>query len=475
MALLALVALVSLAATVVRGAEAPSPNILFILADDQSFETVGARGLVDIDTPNLDRLSRTGTSFRRAYNMGSWSGAVCVASRTMLNTGRFLWRAHAVYDRSEGEREKGRFWSEHLRKAGYTTYMTGKWHLKASAEKAFDRTGHVRGGMPNQTEAGYDRPRPGEPDPWSPWDPEHGGFWAGGKHWSEVVADETIAFLADASGSDRPFFIYAAFNAPHDPRQSPKEYVEKYPLERVRVPASFLAGYPHKDAIGCGKTLRDERLGPFPRTEHAVKVHRGEYFAIISHMDAQIGRILDALEANASKRPTYIFFTADHGLAVGHHGLFGKQNQYDHSVRVPFIVVGPDVPAGKTIDTPIYLQDVMPTTLELAGIERPAHVEFKSLLPLVRGDGPRPYDAIYGAYLDLQRMVTAGDHKLILYPKASRYRLYDLASDPGELRDLAGDPASLPRVRALFAKLLELQVATGDELDLRATFPDLSE
>ena len=125
------------------------------------------------------------------------------------------------------------------------------------------------------------------------------------------------------------------------------------------------------------------------------------------------------------------------------------------------------------IDTPIYLQDLMPTTLELAGVEKPDHVQFKSLMPLIQGTAVEPYDAIYGAYLEVQRMVTLGDYKLILYPKASKARLYDLGRDPHEMNDLAGDPRYTPRLKKLFAKLLTLQQQTGDGLELKSTFPNL--
>ena len=142
------------------------PNILFIFADDQCYETIAQLGLTDIETPHIDRLMNEGTTFTRAYNMGSWSGAVCVASRHMLNTGRFIWRAEEASKKAEEERASGRFWSENMKSAGYKTYFTGKWHVRANAEKCFDVTSNVRGGMPNQTPAGYNRPLPGKPDPW---------------------------------------------------------------------------------------------------------------------------------------------------------------------------------------------------------------------------------------------------------------------------------------------------------------------
>ncbi len=436
-----------------------------------AFETINALGNHEVKTPNLDRLVEGGTTFTHAYNMGSWSGAVCICSRTMLNTGRFLWPIHPLQKKLEPERQAGRIWAEPLKRAGYRTYMTGKWHVSVDPTKVFDVTKDVRGGMPNQTPEGYNRPLEGQPDPWKPWDPKFGGYWKGGKHWSEVVGDHATEFLTAAAQSEQPFFMYIAFNAPHDPRQSPKQFVDMYPLDRISVPANFLPEYPFKDAMGCGKSLRDERLAPFPRTEYAVKVNRQEYYAIITHMDVQIGRILEAFEKSGKANNTYLFFTADHGLAVGQHGLIGKQNLYDHSVRVPFIVVGPGIAKGRKIEAPIYLQDVMPTTLELAGIPKPAHVQFHSLVPLLRGETERSaYDAIYGAYLNLQRAVTFEGYKLILYPKIQKALLYDLRHDPLEMTDLAGRPDSKPRLKTLFAKLLELQQQTGDKLDLKAAF-----
>lgn len=443
------------------------PNIVFIFADDQCFQTIGSLNNAEVQTPNLDDLARRGTTFTHAYNMGSWSGAVCVASRTMLNTGRFVWNANKVWNDSEKERQAGRWWSEHFKSAGYKTYMTGKWHCKANANNAFDVAKDIRPGMPNQTPAGYNRPLSMDDKSWSPSDPKFEGFWKGGTHWSEVVANHSADFLADAKTNDDPFFMYLAFNAPHDPRQSPQEYVDRYPLSDIALPENFLTSYPHKDAIGCSEKLRDEKLAPFPRTEYAVKVNRQEYYAIITHMDEMIGRILKSLEETGKADNTWIVFTADHGLACGQHGLMGKQNLYDHSVRVPFMIAGPGVDAGATNDQPIYLQDVMPTTLEIAGIEKPDHVDFNSVLPLLDGQSGQ-YESIYGAYLNLQRSIRTDTHKLIVYPEANVVRLYDIQADPKEMNDLADDAGSQPIIKKLFAELQNLQASMNDSLDLSA-------
>ena len=462
------------------------PNVLFLLADDQCFETIGSLGLTDIDTPNLDRLASRGTQFSRAYNMGSWSGAVCVASRHMLITGRHIWRARTASQtlrsskkstdeqKAAREQEFNNLWPQVMGRAGYQTFFTGKWHIQAPADKAFQVAQNIRGGMPNQTPQGYNRPLPDKPDPWSPYDVKFDGFWKGGKHWSEVVADDAVDYIGTAKKDERPFFMYIAFNAPHDPRQAPKEYVDRYPLSRIQVPQNYLSEYPYKDDIGCGANLRDEKLGPFPRTNHAVKIHRQEYYAIIEHMDAQIGRILDALDASGQAQNTYIFFTADHGLAVGHHGLFGKQNLYEHSTRVPFIAVGPGIKNRHKIDSPIYMQDVMATSLDIAEAKRPAQVEFQSLLPLLHGESAESsVKAVYGAYLGVQRSVTMGNWKLILYPKISKARLYNIKRDPLEMIDVANDPDRAKVIKRLYKRLLKLQQANGDSLDLKAAFPNL--
>ena len=218
--------------------------------------------------------------------------------------------------------------------------------------------------------------------------------------------------------------------------------------------------------MGAGKGLRDEKLAPFPRTEEAVKVHRGEYCALITHLDEQVGRVLAALEASGEAERTWVFFTADHGLAVGHHGLMGKQNLYEPSLRVPFLAAGPGVKPG-VVEAPIYLQDVMATALDVAGVEKPGHVEFQSLLPLIRGESTRATaEPVYGAYLQLQRAVISDGMKLVVYPKAGVVRLFDLKADPEEMKDLAEVPEMKGKRAALLAKLREVQAAMGDGLDL---------
>lgn len=452
-------------------ARAEPPNILFLLTDDQAFDAVNALGWSEVETPHMDKLVRRGVTFTHAYNQGSWTGAVCVASRTMLFTGQTLWHAHRDRDHL-GERyvARGRSWPQRMQAAGYRTGMTGKWHVSAAAEKVFDEVRHLRGGMPRDQSRMYDRPHPGQHDPFDPADPSLGGYWSGGKHWSEVVADDAIAMLKAPAGDTRPFFLYVAFNAPHDPRQAPREYVDRYPYDAMSIPSSFQPRYPYAEVIGSGPRLRDERLAPFPRTEYAVRVHRAEYAAIISHLDAQIGRILDALDEAGVTERTRIIFTSDHGLAVGRHGLLGKQNMYDHSVRVPLVIAGPGIPQGHRIHRRVYLQSVAPTTLDWAGASTDG-IEFESLAPLLDDaaggpDSSTPQGTVYGAYLDRQRMITLGDRKLIVYPTVPKLRLYDLADDPAEVVDLADRPEHRDAVAKLLRELKRQQGELDDPLEL---------
>jgi arylsulfatase A-like enzyme len=282
-----------------------------------------------------------------------------------------------------------------------------------------------------------------------------------------VVKENALQFLTQAQGSEHPFFMYLAFNAPHDPRQAPKEFLDLYPVDDIPLPESWLPEYPYKDSIGNSPLLRDEALAPYPRTPYAIRTHMKEYYAIISHLDQQIGEILDALKASGKMDNTYIFFTGDHGLSVGRHGLLGKQSLFDHSIRVPLVVAGPDLPTNTRVQTDVYLQDIMPTALELAGVEKPPHVFFNSFLAMAQGaQSSGHYQAIYGAYMDLQRMIRKDNYKLIVYPKIDKMLLFDLEHDPNEINDLSENPEHAERVRSMYHELLVLQQEYQDPYPL---------
>lgn len=475
------------------------PNFLFIFTDDQSFQAVHALGNEEIITPAIDALVESGTTFTNAYNMGGWHGAVCIASRAMIISGKTMWNAEDmttdVYANGGGIDES---WPKLFDHQNYDTYMTGKWHVNLDPKAVFDRVENIRGGMPpggmqsNCPEC-YNRPLSPADTSWQPYDSTKSGFFEGGKHWSEVVRDDAISFIDQASESENPFFMYVAFNAPHDPRQAPKKYLDMYDVDKIKVPENFMEEYPwfesiielgelanHKEILydfpkdklelGTGD-LRDELLAPFPRTHYAVKKHRQEYYAIVTHLDDQIKKIVDELKEKKLYENTYIIFTSDHGLSVGQHGMIGKQSLLEHSAKVPLVILGPGIQKNKKIETPVYLQDAMPTSLELANIEIPEHVEFKSLVGLMHGNETDHYSAIYGAYrTDRQRMIVKNNFKLLLYPLANQILLYDLKNDPLEMNNLAKQEDYRETIQEMYGELKQLQIQMNDPYDLDQIF-----
>ncbi|MBG29197.1 MAG: sulfatase [Opitutae bacterium] len=480
-------------------ASAKKPNILFIIADDQAPLSIGAVNNPEIKTPNLDRLAKQSVLFNNCFNQGSWSGAVCVASRTMLITGQSVFRApknKPYLDKwansrgaiaVEGSTEV-KLWPEVFRDAGYDTFLTGKWHNNYHAAlKGFSHAKAIAKGMyetfdpSGSKKPGYNRPTPTN-NHWTPWDPKFTGHWTPfvrdiaskngvhevseeytvKKHTSELFADHAIKFLSEANKTDKPFFMYVAFNAPHDPRQAPKEFVEMYPPSKIKIPENYLPEHPFDN--GAIK-IRDEALAPFPRSKEVVQVHRSEYYAIITHMDREIGRILKALKKSGQAENTYVVFTADHGLAVGQHGLMGKQNPYDHSIKMPFMISGPGIRKGATVDEKIYMQSVYPTTCELAGLKVPETVDYSSIVPLVYGKkGARGEDLIFNCYIETQRLVRTDLFKLVHYPKIGRNQLFDLKNDPRETKDLIDDPKHAAVRKDLLSALQKKRKELGDGL-----------
>lgn len=453
------------------------PNVLFLFVDDMTYDGLDILGNDEIISPNLDKLISNGVRFSNAYIMGGWNGAISIASRSQLITGRYIWNTYKAESKKyETEFANGEMWPQVMKQAGYKTFQTGKWHMKfITAHQLFDKSVKVRGGMPKDTKDAYNRPTNKEDNAWLPWDKSKGGYWSEGKHWSEILADETIAYMNENKNSKEPLFMFCAFNAPHDPRQAPKEYVNMYDVDKVSVPQNFLPEHPFGEAMKSGRTLRDERLAPFPRTHYSVQKHRQEYYALITHMDAQVGRILEALKKNGMDKNTLIVFAADNGLSVGHHGLIGKQSMYDHSVKVPLAFCGLGLPKGEVRNQLVYLQDLVPTVYDLVGIPKPDHLDFISQVSVLKNTkASSQRKAVYSAYLqEAQRMVTDGHYKLFFIPAAKKVYLFDLEKDPQETQDLFGLPQYKKIVKKLCAEYLKLSEESGDTFNIAATYPEL--
>lgn len=444
-------------------------NILIVFADDQRFDTIAALGNPEIRTPNLDRLVAAGTAFTHAHIPGGTSGAVCMPSRAMLHTGRGLFE---IEGEGQGIATGHVMLGEHFRTAGYETFGTGKWHNGTrSYARSFSSGAEIFfGGMNDHWNVPACDFDPTGEYPETPWIRD---WWATcdvemrprphftpGKHSTDLFVDAALDFLRDRSVSAKPWLAYVSLMAPHDPRTMPREYLEMYDPATIRLPENFAPEH----AIDTGALrVRDELLEAFPRSEEAIRRHIAEYYAMITHLDAGLGRLLDQLEESGERENTIVVFAGDNGLAVGQHGLMGKQSLYDHSVRVPLIFAGPGVAAGEQRDEFCILADIYPSLCDLCGLERPASVTRRSLFS--GRDADTAPDALYLAYCDSIRGVRTRTHKLIEYAAEGAERatqLFNLEDDPGETRNLAEDPAMAGELAELRTRLRAMRDAESD-------------
>lgn len=438
-------------------------NILVLYSDDQSYNTLGVMGNKIVHTPNLDKLASEGMLFTQAHVMGGHQGAVCIPSRIMMLTGRYINRLPG-----DGGTVPDSIISlpEVLRTHGYTTYHTGKWHSdKASHHRMFSHGGDIfLGGMHFDKDGGQAHPTV------YPFD-SSGNYPAYTKRNADtfsttLYANNAISFLNSEIAKKAPFYCYVAFTSPHDPRTPPEEYAKMYDPSKIPLPPNYLAMHPFDNG---DMNVRDEQLTASPRKEEEIKKEIALYYGMISEMDAQVGRILEALDKNGLRESTLIVFAGDNGLAVGQHGLLGKQNLYEHSIRVPMIVAGPGVPKSSRYNGFNYLSDISPTIYEYLKITPPGSVEAKSLLPVFKNRNLQIRKSIYNVYGHWSRSVKSSDgFKLIVYnvDGIDHLQLLNLKKDPWETTDLSNLPQYFPKINALKEELKKLMKEASDDLDI---------
>lgn len=433
-------------------AESARPNVLILFADDQRADTIAALGNPIIKTPNLDRLARSGLAFNRAYMQGAFGGATCVPSRAMLLSGRNLFHIDEKLNR-------GGTWPEAFARAGYTTFVSGKWHNgEASLARSFQNARSMfLGGMTNPLQAKLSHVVDGKV----------AAPQLSQKHACEAFADETIRFLK--VHHDGPFFAYVPFDAPHDPHVVPSDFPIHYDASAIHLPPSYLPQHPWDNGE---MTIRDEHLLPWPRTPERVREYLAEYYRYISYLDAQIGRVLDALAASPYAKNTIVVFSADSGVARGSHGLVGKQNLYEFdSVRVPLIITGPGIPANQRTEAMCYLFDLLPTLGKRCGVAGPEDgdgIDFGVTLADPTKSARR---TMIFAYRNVQRAVCDERWKLIRYPQVDRTQLFDLKNDPHEVVNLADKPEHAAKVAELLALLERVMKTSGDDGTLTVANP----
>ena len=415
---------------------AKKPNILFIVADDQSpFDFKAYDPSSPLDAPVIGKIAKEGMVFDAAYHMGSMSGAVCSPSRTMIMSGRTLWHL-PPRGKKHLKREQGITGGKGIlnntlpavfNRAGYDTMRTckkGNSYSLANAQFQVVHDATKRGGTA-----------------------ESGSAW----HGQQVINYLNAREKTDDSD---PFFIYFGFSHPHDVRDGTPELLEKYgavnhrdrkslPPANPKAPSLPLNWLPKHPFHHGHPGLRDEvSVGGVweRRDEVTIRNEIGRQLACSENIDQQVGRVLKKLKAMGELDNTYIIYTADHGMAIGRHGLQGKQNLYEHTWRVPLFVKGPGIKAGSRVTGNVYLLDTLSTLCDLAGIAIPATSQGRSFKPVLMGKADTVRDVLYGAYCGGtkpgMRSVRKGDWKLIKYDvmdgKVRQTQLFNLRENPHE-------------------------------------------
>jgi|GEM_PF-136698 len=440
-----------------------SPNFIFLFADDQRADTIGAHGNPHIRTPHLDRLVAEGFSFRENYCAGSFSGAVCVASRAMLMTGKHWMNLPA--------QNPGNDWggaitlpADLTKRGGYHSHIIGKWHNgPQTLDRSFTSGSSVyMGGMVDHTTFEVQDLVDGKLGP----ERDAGGFS------SEVFANEAVKFIKGVK-DETPFFLYVALTAPHDTRNPPEKYREMYYANRPPLPENFLPQHPFRTPTTMDG--RDESLAAWPRTKEVISDQLCEYYGLITHLDEQIGRIMKALEGSPHADNTYLIYTADHGLAMGSHGLLGKQNVYEQSMKSPLIIAGPGIPKGGSSHAFTYVHDLNATVFGLARITQPEGMDSRDLTPLMKGGAEMTRQSVFLPFQDHQRAIRVGDWKLHQYPRINHTLLFDLKNDPHEMKNLAEDPAYAGKREEMMTHLKAAQLKYDDKQALTVANPEPKE
>jgi arylsulfatase A-like enzyme len=440
---------------------AAKPNVLVLVADDLRPDMLHALGNRQIATPNLDRLIAEGMTFTRA----TCAHPLCVPSRAEIISGRTGFR-NGIYSGGTPMAKDVVPWAAAMKQAGYRTFYVGKWHTAGRpSQYGYDEApGWYGSGKGPNT---IDRDHAGRPvTGYTGWQ-FRGSDGRPIKDGPVGLIPGIDARFADAAigaveqPGEGPFFAHVNFTAPHDPRLIPPGYDGRYDPAATDLPPNFRPEHPFDHGNLKG---RDEILYAFPRVPEEVRGERAAYDAVVAFLDEQVGRILAALDRTGQRDRTLVIFTADHGLALGSHGLMGKQNMYEHTIDVPLILRGPGIPAGVRNPAQCYLRDLYPTVCELVGAKIPPSVESHSLVPVIRGEKPEIYPFIVGYFQDSQRMIRTDRWKYIRYPKADREQLFDLAHDPLEQHDLSGDAQHADIMSELRTKLAAWLREQGDSL-----------
>jgi len=465
------------------------PNVLFLMTDQQQAGTLDPGS--PCQTPNLDRLARQGTRFTNAHTVN----AICSPTRASLFTGVYPSQhgmvdcAHAVPDYRARLRTYLEMWSQRLAAHGYRCGYFGKWHVERSENlrhfgfEEYDLEGsgasgfasHRRSlGLPPQPQdyaVRYAAPHRGYPDYllYGAYDEPVEGTRA----WYDY--QHGIDFMQRAAASGRPWCAFVSHGWPGDPHSVPLSYYERYDPAAIPVPPSF-----HDPLTDRPNLYRRQRAlwREMSWEDHARTI--ACYYARVSLLDEQTGRILKALEETGQADNTIVVYFNDHGIMMGAHGLHSLGVfPFEEGYRIPFIIKWPGQGvAGQLCDKPVNTLDLAPTLLELTGCGPLAQGEGRSLAPLLRGESPAdwPDDSFaefHGQrYYWTQRLVWAGRYKYV-FNAFDFDELYDLREDPHEMRNLASDPGHQGVLEEMVGRMWAHIRAIGDENMLHSQYGSL--
>ncbi|MDH7602841.1 MAG: sulfatase-like hydrolase/transferase [Armatimonadota bacterium] len=421
-------------------ARASRPNILFIISDQHNPRVVGYAGNEKAHTPNIDRLAERGVRFDACY----CQSPLCVPSRLSLLTGKYAFRCFA-WNNASVLYPDALTLPQHLGNHGYETVLVGKMHLKGP---------RWDGGFKHRPYGDIiiDRFCGHQPDPVETWDGrwcDHkvGRFpWAGETEIPEsllldsVVTRESIAFLLEHADKNPevPWFLCAGYGRPHFPFTAPGRYFRRAMADPPQLPPRP-EGYPESLHPHDRYIVDDFHIYDF--SDEIQQKTLAAYYACVNYLDDCIGELLSALERSGLLENTYVIYTSDHGEMAGEHGMWSKRSYYDGSSRVPLVICGPGIPAGRVVTTPVELLDLFPTFCDWAGIPSPEGLDGESLTPLLSGDAEsrkkrwaRSEILIPNERIEF-RMARDERWKYVEFPAAPPV-LFDMLNDPDETTNL---------------------------------------
>lgn len=472
-----------------------APNILLISTDQQRFSALGAYHNPEIHTPNMDALADGGVLFENCYSQSP----VCAPSRATLMTGRYV-HSHGLWANGVALPDHERMFTRDLTDAGYDCGLVGKLHLAAcqsgrterrhddgfrifrwahdpypgSSENAYHRW--LRAAHPRLYDAAIDPANPITFDAM----PTEG-------HYSRWIGNETIEFLTAGRERDRPFCFIANFFDPHHGFGAPPEYLDRYDPESLSRPVTTEAELATKPEIYTEASLRSYGGHAKGYTEYSadeLQQVKAAYYAMVTLVDDEVGRILGALDDEGLTENTVVIFTSDHGEMLGDHQLMLKgPMMYEEAVHVPLIIRWPErLPAGERRPDLVGWVDLAPTILEIAGLEVRRGHQGASLLGSLTGAAPWQRDWVLSEYRNSGHpydppvhttMLRQDQWKIVFHhgnPATNRARtgeLYDLETDPRELTNLWDDGAHRDRRMDMQELLLDVLAASEDRSQQR--------